>query len=220
MRMRKKKHGAERMEKVSSLFIRNGLDLTGKIYLEIGCGKGGFVRGLAETEKEAHIVAMEKITDVILLAAEALPAEIQNVSFLNRDAKDLEELFRPCSIDRIYLNFSDPWPKAGHFKRRLTYRGFLAVYRKLLKEDGKLIFKTDSRALFDFSLSELRLSGWEIENVTYDLHHSPWMNGNIETEYEKNFSAKGFPIHRAEARPLPLDPPEKTENEVQERNYV
>ncbi len=209
MRMRKKKHGEERLLAVSSLFIRDGLELKGPVFLEIGCGKGAFARGLAEKEPEARIVAMEKISDVILLAAEALPPEIKNVSFLNDDARYLDKLFRENSVDRIYLNFSDPWPKAGHFKRRLTYRGFLALYRKILKPDGKIFLKTDNRPLFDFSIRELRESGWEVDGVTYDLHRSPMNDGNIETEYEKLFSARGEPIHRLEAKPLPLPVPDQ-----------
>jgi len=210
MRMRKKKHRDERLDAVSSLFVEldeNGLvplPKEGRLFVEIGCGKGAFVRGLAKKEPDATIYALEKMTDVILLAAESVAREeITNVRFLNVDAKTLSERFPPHSVDRLYLNFSDPWPKAGHYKRRLTYRGFLALYRRMLKENGELFFKTDNAQLFDFSLSELRDDGWLVQNVTRDLHNSEYNADNIPTEYETNFSAKGFSIHRLEAICLP-----------------
>ena len=102
-------------------------------------------------------------------------------------------------VNKIYLNFSDPWPKAGHAKRRLTHRNFLAQYRRILKPDGAIFFKTDNRGLFDFSLEEFKECNFRLENLTYDLHNSEWADGNIMTEYERNFSAKGFSINRVEA---------------------
>jgi tRNA (guanine-N7-)-methyltransferase len=111
----------------------------------------------------------------------------------------LPALFEKGEIKTLYLNFSDPWPKKGYAKRRLTHRNFLAMYRALLPEDGKIIFKTDNVALFDFSLEEFAAAGYRIEDVTRDLHNSEYNHNNIQTEYERNFSAKGFPIHRVVA---------------------
>lgn len=201
MRARKKKHGAERLQAVSEYFIDKPLlDDAKKTYLEIGCGKGKFVIENAERNPDVNYIAVEKVSDVVLLAAEKAKAkDLKNVKFIIGDAKTLTEVFDENSIDLIYLNFSDPWPKAGHYKRRLTYKVFLDVYRKILKEDGALFFKTDNAGLFEFSLEQLTLDGWRLENVTYDLHNSEFAADNVMTEYEKNFSEKGFNIHRLEA---------------------
>ena len=118
-----------------------------------------------------------------------------NIRFLCVDARKLGEIFAAEEIDRIYLNFSDPWPKDRHAKRRLPSKEFLALYDKFLKKDGQLEFKTDNKDLFDFAISELPLAGWKEKAVTYDLHHDPVLNaGNVMTEYEEKFSAKGNPI--------------------------
>lgn len=171
-------------------------------YLEIGCGKGGFITATAKANPDRFYIAVELVADALVTALERAKAEeIPNLRFVNLNAKNLEEWFTPGEIAQIYLNFSDPWPKKGHAKRRLTYRDFLAIYRNLLAEDGKICMKTDNRGLFEFSLEEFGETGWRLEAVTYDLHHSEWAEGNIMTEYEKNFSAQGFPIHRLEAYP-------------------
>ena len=125
--------------------------------------------------------------------------EIPNVRFMIGNIAKLWDVFADGSVDRIYLNFSDPWPKAGHYKRRLTYRGFLEQYKRILKPGGAIFFKTDNRGLFDFSLEEFRECGFRLENLTYDLHSSEFAADNIMTEYERNFSAKGFSINRVEA---------------------
>ena len=201
MRARKKKHGAERLAAVSDYFIQKPiLDTSKKTYLEIGCGKGKFIIENAERNPDINYIAVEKVSDVILLAAEkASQKELKNVKFMICDAKGLTELFDKHSVDLIYLNFSDPWPKAGHYKRRLTYKAFLDVYREILKEDGAVFFKTDNTGLFEFSLEQFKEDGWRLENVTDDLHNSEFAADNIMTEYEKNFSEKGFTIHRLEA---------------------
>ena len=209
MRMRKKKHGAERIEACSSLLIRdasllqNGFDgifdAERPVHLEIGCGKGNFAVGMAQKYPDVNLIAMERVADVCCIALEkAMTAKddrsTDNLRFLIGDAKVLTEHF-PChSLDCIYLNFSDPWPKAGHAKRRLTHRSFLAIYRRLLKEDGILRFKTDNVGLFDFSLEEFNEFGCEILWQTRDLHGSDRAADNVMTEYEKNFSEKGFSI--------------------------
>lgn len=201
MRARKKKHGAERLEAVSGLFVeRPVIDKDKKTYVEIGCGKGKFIIENAERNPDINYIAIEKVPDVILLAAEKVKEkEIKNVRFMMCDAKGLTELFEEKSIDLIFLNFSDPWPKAKHYKRRLTYKTFLDVYKFILKDDGVICFKTDNAGLFEFSLEQFREDGWRLENVTFDLHNSEYAKDNIMTEYEKNFSEKGFNIHRLEA---------------------
>lgn len=209
MRMRKKKHGAERIEACSELLIRdasvlqNGwdgiFDAPRPVYLEIGCGKGNFAVETARRNPEINLVAMERVSDVCCVALEkAMAAKAErphdNLRFLIGDAKLLTEHIPPHSLDGIFLNFSDPWPKAGHAKRRLTHRGFLEIYRRLLKEDGILRFKTDNVGLFDFSMEEFEQFGAEILWQTRDLHHSEKNADNVMTEYEKNFSEKGFSI--------------------------
>ena len=201
MRARKKKHGAERLAAVSEYFIDTPVFEEGKkTFLEIGCGKGKFIIENAEKNPDVNYIAVEKVSDVILLAAEkAAQKELKNIKFMICDAKGLTEIFPPHSVDLIYLNFSDPWPKAGHYKRRLTYKAFLDVYREILKEEGAIFFKTDNIGLFEFSLEEFTNDGWRLENVTFDLHNSEFAENNVMTEYEKNFSEKGFKINRLEA---------------------
>ena len=210
--MRKKKHGAERINACSEFLCQNTainsenvkemykIDCDRPLWLEIGCGKGAFVCGLAAENPEVNRIALERIADVAMLAMEKCKAaELTNVRFIIGDVAKLWDLFADGTVDRIYLNFSDPWPKAGHAKRRLTHRNFLAQYKRILKPDGAIFFKTDNRGLFDFSLEEFTECGFRLENLTYDLHNSEWAAGNIMTEYEKNFSAKGFTINRVEA---------------------
>ena len=201
MRARKKKNGKKRLEAVSEYFItKPDLSLDKKTYVEIGCGKGKFIIENAEKNPDIDYIAVEKVPDVILLAAEkAKERDIKNIKFLICDAKELTDLFEENSVDLIYLNFSDPWPKAKHYKRRLTYKTFLDVYRKILKNEGAVFFKTDNIGLFEFSLEQFTLDNWNLKNVTYDLHNSEFAEDNIMTEYEKNFSEKGFNINRLEA---------------------
>ncbi|MCI8386848.1 MAG: tRNA (guanosine(46)-N7)-methyltransferase TrmB [Clostridiales bacterium] len=212
MRMRKKKHGAERIDACSDLIIQNTSisgenvaelfknDTDRPLWLEIGCGKGAFICGLAERYTDVNLIALERIPDVAMLAMEKCKAQgVENVRFMIGDVAKLWDVFADGTIDRIYLNFSDPWPKAGHAKRRLTHRNFLSQYRRILKPDGAIFFKTDNRGLFDFSVEEFKDCGFRLENLTYDLHNSEYAAENIMTEYEKNFSEKGFSINRVEA---------------------
>ena len=143
---------------------------------------------------------MERVSDVILLAAERIKAEdIKNVKFIIGDARNLKEYFPDSSIARLYLNFSDPWPKKGYAKRRLTHRSFLELYKEILVPNGEIVFKTDNIGLFEFSLEEFTAAGFKLKELTYDLHNSEYNDGNIVTEYEKNFSEKGFKINRVVA---------------------
>ena len=211
MRMRKKKHGAERMQACSDIWItepgkykghwRDELAKDRRLCLEIGCGKGTLICEMARRHPEKFFVAIEKVPDVALLAMEkAKAAELSNVRFICGDAGTLCEAFDDGELNEIYLNFSDPWPKKGHAKRRLTHRNFLAVYDKILAPDGAIYFKTDNRGLFDFSLEEMTEYGLELSDITYDLHNSEYEADNIHTEYENTFSARGFTINRVVAR--------------------
>ena len=215
MRMRKKKHGEERILACAELLIENPsilkddpqapfADKSRKLCLEIGCGKGNFAVGMAEKNTDCNFIAMERVRDVCCLALEKAMAcketRPDNLRFIIGDADNLEEWFPEHCLDVLYLNFSDPWPKAGHAKRRLTHRNYLAKYKKLLKEGGLLIFKTDNVGLFDFSLEEFAEFGLKIEWMTRDLHNSERAEGNVMTEYEKNFSEKGFTINSAIVR--------------------
>ena len=207
--MRRKKHGAERIAACAHLLIEDPTALMSDpnapfttvrpLALEIGCGKGAFACGTAAAEPDMNLIAMERVSDVACLALEKAMAESDNrpgdnLRFIIGDAKNLTEWFPPHSLDGIYLNFSDPWPKAGYKKRRLTYRAFLEIYRGLLKENGKLVLKTDNKDLFAFSLEEFEACGLNVEWSTEDLHSSVYAEGNVMTEYERNFTAKGFTI--------------------------
>jgi tRNA (guanine-N7-)-methyltransferase len=209
MRARKKKHGAERIAACAHLLISDPTVLKNDpqapftevrpLHLEIGCGKGNFACGTAAANPDINLIAMERVSDVACLALEKAEAakdtRPDNLRFLIGNAENLTEWFPPHSIDCLYLNFSDPWPKAGHAKRRLTHRLFLERYQMVLKKGGILRFKTDNVGLFDFSLEEFEAMGLEMTNLTRDLHNSPLNEGNVMTEYERAWSEKGFPIH-------------------------
>lgn len=167
------------------------------IHIEIGMGKGQFLMQLAKNNPNTNYIGIEKYSSVLVRALEKLEQEpLPNIRFIRMDAETIEEVFEPEEIDQIYLNFSDPWPKDRHAKRRLTSREFLARYEKILKKDGLIIFKTDNRPLFDFSLEQVEQAGWTLVNHTFDLHHSEFAKGNIMTEYETRFAAEGKPICR------------------------
>lgn len=167
------------------------------IHIEVGMGKGKFITTLALLHPDINYIGIEKYSTVLLRAIEKRrELECKNLWFLRFDAEDILDIFDKDEIDRIYLNFSDPWPKDRHAKRRLTSRNFLAKYDKFLKKDGRVEFKTDNTDLFDFSLEESKEAGWTLSEVTYDLHHSEYVEGNVMTEYEEKFSSQGNPIHR------------------------
>lgn len=166
------------------------------IHIEIGMGKGRFLTGMAARHPEINYIGIEKYSSVLLRAIQKMEEdELPNVRFLRMDAEDLCNVFDKEEISRIYLNFSDPWPKDRHAKRRLPSRQFLARYDEILKKDGTLEFKTDNRILFDFALEELEPAGWKADVVTFDLHgDEALMQGNVMTEYEERFSSIGNPI--------------------------
>ncbi len=167
------------------------------IHLEIGTGKGRFITTLAQNNPEINYIGIEKYSSVLIRALEK-QAELQlpNLVFIRMDAENVNEIFAAEEIDRIYLNFSDPWPKDRHAKRRLTSGQFLARYNEFLKKDGTVEFKTDNCELFDFSVEETKLSGWNIICITTDLHNSMMNEGNVMTEYEIRFSSEGVPINK------------------------
>ena len=167
------------------------------IHIEIGMGKGQFITTLAQQNPEINYIGIEKFSSVIIRAIEKQDElQLPNLKLIRMDAEAIEEVFEKGEVARIYLNFSDPWPKDRHAKRRLTSRQFFARYNTILKEDGQVIFKTDNRELFDFSLEEVVEAGWNLENHTFDLHNSEYVEGNVMTEYEAKFSAEGKPINR------------------------
>lgn len=173
---------------------------TNPIHIEIGTGKGQFVVGMAKANPDINYVGIEMQVSVLSIALErALEEELPNLQLLHVNGEELTQYFAENEVDQIYLNFSDPWPKKRHEKRRLTSKSFLAVDEKIIKPNGEIHFKTDNRGLFEYSLSSFSKYGMILEQVWLDLHDSPY-EGNIMTEYEEKFSAKGQPIYRVEAR--------------------
>ena len=185
-------HDEESMKGKWSEFFGN----TNPIHIEIGMGKGQFIMELARRNPDINYLGIEKYSSVLVRAIEKREQEedMTNLYFIRMDAEYIENVFAENEVANIYLNFSDPWPKDRHAKRRLTSRQFLERYHNILKEEGRVIFKTDNRPLFDFSLEEVKEAGWTLEKSTFDLHHSEYVEGNIMTEYEEKFVAKGNPI--------------------------
>lgn len=213
MRMRKKKNGEARLSACSEfLFEKTDEPMSdpgaciGKpgaaVFLEIGAGKGGFACGMAAKNPGVAYFAMERVTDCVVLAAEQAKETASqrddNLRFIVDTADNLLKIFKPGTVDAIFLNFSDPWPKKGYAKRRLTHRRYLALYMNLLKVGGVIRFKTDNVGLFDFSLEEVAAMGLPIDKMTRDLHTSEWAEGNVMTEYETAFSSQGVSINMLE----------------------
>ena len=171
------------------------------IHIEIGMGKGQFILTLAKQNPQINYIGIERYSSVLLRALEKYDTEefceLQNVRFICMDAMTLPEVFELGEVAKIYLNFSDPWPKARHARRRLTSTQFLSQYGKVLAKEGVVEFKTDNRGLFEFSLEQVEEAGWKLLGSTFDLHHDAEMNvGNVMTEYEEKFSSMGNPIHK------------------------
>lgn len=210
MRMRKKKHGEERLLACSEFVAQKSdieaLQSDARVWLEIGAGKGGFAIGMTKKNPDVSYFAMERVTDCVVLAAERAKREREadnsclNLKFIIDTADNLTKLFNPESVEAIFLNFSDPWSKKGYAKRRLTHRRYLSVYFNLLKDGGVLTFKTDNVGLFDFSLEEIEAMGLKCDVVTRDLHASEYMKDNVVTEYEAAFSAQGVKINMLRIR--------------------
>lgn len=168
----------------------------GELHIEVGMGKGRFLHEMAALHPEINYVGIEMYSSVLLRALQKMEADpLPNLKFICTDARILTDIFDKGEVDHIYLNFSDPWPKDRHAKRRLPSRQFLARFDQILKPEGRLSFKTDNRGLFDFAVEELEPAGWKAEVITYDLHADEVLcAGNVMTEYEEKFSSKGNPI--------------------------
>lgn len=165
------------------------------IEIEVGMGKGRFIMELAQKNPGINYIGIERYSSVLLRGLQKrAELELDNIYFMCIDAKTLADVFAPGEVNRIYLNFSDPWPKDRHAKRRLTSPEFMAVYDSVLAVDGTVEFKTDNRGLFDYSLESIPAAGWNVAAHTFDLHRSDMAQGNVMTEYEMKFSAKGQPI--------------------------
>lgn len=210
MRLRRKKNRDTRFEKCIELNLEPTESLKDDIYnffskdlpleIEIGSGKGGFITKNALLNPNRQYISVERVKDCIIMGMEkAINSELKNIRFLCADAEILTSVLPEKCADIIYINFCDPWPKAAHAKRRLTHRRMIKHYLPLLKDDGKICFKTDNDGLFEFSLEEFNELKFELSNVTFDLHSTD--TPNIMTEYEKRFSDIGVKIKRLEAKP-------------------
>jgi len=171
------------------------------LHIEVGTGKGQFITGMALANPEINYIGIELFDSVIVKAVEKVQAAGQptNLRLLKVNGSDLEKFFEKNDVDRLYLNFSDPWPKTRHAKRRLTHAGFLSIYENILPDFGEVHFKTDNRGLFEYSLVSMSQYGMKLVYVSLDLHKE-MLEDNIMTEYEEKFSAKGQPIYRVEAQ--------------------
>ena len=185
-------------EKKKSLWKKEVFKNDNPIHIEIGMGKGRFLMDMASLHPDINYVGIEKYSSVLLRAIQKQEQLLlPNVIFIRMDAELITEVFAPGEVDRIYLNFSDPWPKDRHAKRRLPSREFLSRYDKILVPEGVVEFKTDNKDLFSFALEEVEPAGWTLDAVTHDLHNDPVMNeGNVMTEYEERFSKEGNPIYK------------------------
>ncbi len=209
MRMRSKKNRDSRLEKVKELFcevkdeiidIDGSFDEERPLWVELGCGKGTFACKMSEKHPEVNYLAFEKVIDVLMMAMEKAAKDgCGNIKFYSGDAENICQLLGDKKIDRLFINFCDPWPKKRNAKRRLTSPLFLERYKSVLAKGARIYFKTDNRPLFDYSLETFIECGYTLDNVCFDLHSSALDENNIRTEYEQNFSEKGFPINYLEA---------------------
>ena len=216
MRMRKKKNLIPRMERCADCWVRDGCVLRGRwletlmpeakeLRLELGCGKGRFTAETARLEPDVLFIAIEKVPDAMVVAMERATAlALKNVFFVVGDAALLPDYFAPEEADRIYINFCDPWPPKRQAKRRLTHRGFLGLYRKVLKMGGQIHFKTDNQPLFEFSLEEFQQAGYALGEVTRNLHRDGPQG--VMTDYEAKFHDQGVTINRCVGTMIPWTP--------------
>jgi tRNA (guanine-N(7)-)-methyltransferase len=216
MRMRKKKNLLPRMERCGACLVSDPYEMPGRwrelkpdareLRVELGCGKGRFTAETARLEPDVLFIAVEKVPDAMVIAMERVTAEgLKNVFFVTADADQLPLFFRPGEVDRIYINFCDPWPTKRHAKRRLTHGNFLQLYRKVLREGAQIHFKTDNPLLFEFSLEEIPQFGFVLSEVTHDLHAGSPVG--VMTDYEAKFYEQGLPINRCVATMVPWTPP-------------
>ncbi|MEI5908821.1 tRNA (guanosine(46)-N7)-methyltransferase TrmB [Bacillus spongiae] len=212
MRLRHKPWAKEKLNSFPQYFISEPENNKGKwrelfqndypIHIEVGTGKGKFVTGMAKANPFINYIGIELYESVAVTALDRLiEAELPNLKLLSVDARNLCDFFAEGEIDRVYLNFSDPWPKSRHAKRRLTHEGFLRIYEEILVNEGEIHFKTDNQKLFEYSLQSFSAYGLRLNYVSLDLHKSDF-EGNIMTEYEEKFSSIGQRIYRSEVRYL------------------
>ena len=208
MRMRRKPNLIPRMERCAAYLVpepealrgrwREETGLTGPLWLELGCGKGRFTVEMARQNPQVLYVAVERVPEAMVVGMErALQEELGNLRFIDGDVEKLGEYFAPGEVDRIFLNFCDPWPGSRHARRRLTHERFLRLYRQVLSPGGELHFKTDNHDLFTWSLFQFPKAGYTLEEVTRDLHREGIQG--VMTDYEEKFHAQGVPIQRCVA---------------------
>ena len=220
MRMRRMKNLEPRMEKCAALRITQPEQMQGKwrqlmpgctaLWVEVGCGKGKFTTETAQANPDVLLIAVERCREAMVVAMEkAQTMELKNVYFIDMDVANIEEIFAPGEMDRLFINFPDPWPRKKNAKRRLTHRGFLDKYCRTVKEGGEFHFKTDNAPLFEFSVEEFAACGLQVNNLTRNLHENGIVG--IMTGYEEKFHALGTPINRCEVvcKPFVLPPEEK-----------
>lgn len=211
MRVRKRKGAEEHLENYPNYVILTPEASKGRwhevfgnnnpIHIEVGSGKGGFITGMALKNPEINYIGIDIQLSVLSYALDkVLESGAENVKLLRVDGSSLTNYFEDGEVDMMYLNFSDPWPKTKHEKRRLTYKSFLDTYKQILPENGEIHFKTDNRGLFEYSLASFSQYGMILNKVWLDLHADDTFEGNVMTEYEKKFSDKGQVIYRVEAR--------------------
>ena len=225
MRMRRMKNLEPRMEKCAALRVQEPQAMLGRwrdkmpgcsqLWVEVGCGKGKFTAETAQTNPDVLLVAVERCREAMVVAMEkAQSMNLTNVLFIDMDVAEIESVFAPGEIDRLFINFPDPWPRKKNAKRRLTHRSFLDKYCRVVREGGEFHFKTDNAPLFAFSLEEFAACGLETKNVTDDLHKDG-ITG-IMTGYEEKFHALGTPIHRCEVVCKPFTLPKEEKEPAEE----
>ncbi|HER1023491.1 TPA: tRNA (guanosine(46)-N7)-methyltransferase TrmB [Streptococcus pyogenes] len=209
MRVRKRKGAEEHLANNPHYVILNPEDAKGRwhdvfgndrpIHIEVGSGKGGFITGMALKNPDINYIGIDIQLSILSYALDkVLASEVPNVKLLRVDGSSLTNYFEDGEVDMMYLNFSDPWPKTKHEKRRLTYKDFLDTYKRILPEHGEIHFKTDNRGLFEYSLASFSQYGMTLRQIWLDLHASNY-EGNVMTEYEEKFFNKGQVIYRVEA---------------------
>ena len=225
MRMRKMKNLEPRMERCAALRIQAPEEKKGhwrelkpectQLWVEVGCGKGKFTAETAQANPDVLLIAVERCREAMVVAMEkARDMGLTNVYYIDMDVAEIENIFAPGEIDRLFINFPDPWPRKKNAKRRLTHRGFLDKYCRVVREGGEFHFKTDNAPLFAFSLEEFAACGLETKNVTDDLHRDGPVG--IMTGYEEKFYALGTHIHRCEVVCKPFVLPEEEKKEAAE----
>lgn len=225
MRMRKMKNLEPRMERCAALRIQAPEEKKGhwrelkpectQLWVEVGCGKGKFTAETAQANPDVLLIAVERCREAMVVAMEkARDMGLNNVYYIDMDVAEIENIFAPGEIDRLFINFPDPWPRKKNAKRRLTHRGFLDKYCRVVREGGEFHFKTDNAPLFAFSLEEFAACGLETKNVTDDLHRDGPVG--IMTGYEEKFYALGTPIHRCEVVCKPFELPKEEKKEAAE----